>query len=366
MTGYIDPADEIRAVLAEYDLGELAGFERNERGFVNTSFAIETQLNGLRTRRFLRKYKGSIQEEEIRFEHSVIHRLLEQGNIPVAKVHLTRQGKSYIQHLGIEDNVTGNFFAIFDFLSGEDRYTWIAPRCTPAEVESAAATLARFHAALQDFVPQGKRQEPRILDLLPVTASNIQRNLSQPKGSIFDACLKENASLLLDSIQATLDMLHRPEIGQLPENIIHCDFHPGNLKFQCEEVAGLFDFDWAKVDYRCFDLGLALWYFFARWEGDQDGCLDLELTRHFLVSYQRTLKSIPAARPLTTLECHMLPAMINAGNLYVLNWTIEDFYYKIVDPQEYLPFLLHSVNSAKWLADPDNAALLASECAFIE
>jgi hypothetical protein len=37
----LDPRLELMEVLGHYDLGELVEFEKNERGFVNTSFAYD-------------------------------------------------------------------------------------------------------------------------------------------------------------------------------------------------------------------------------------------------------------------------------------------------------------------------------------
>jgi hypothetical protein len=52
-----DITSELIDILSNYDLGELVEVEKNERGYVNTSFAIQTIKNGVRSRYFLRKYK---------------------------------------------------------------------------------------------------------------------------------------------------------------------------------------------------------------------------------------------------------------------------------------------------------------------
>ena len=132
----------------------------------------------------------------------------------------------------------------------------------------------------------------------------------------------------------------------------------GNLKFQNSHVTGVFDFDWSKLDYRCFDLALALFYFFADWEGEQDGGLHLQYLRLFLQTYQHELARASSIGPLSQDELHYLPAMIEAGNLYVLNWTLLDFYAKIVDPQEYLLYLVHAVELIKWFDRPGNQEAL--------
>ena len=50
----ITAISEIKDILVNYDLGEPIDFERNERGFVNTSYAIETIKQGKNQKYFLR------------------------------------------------------------------------------------------------------------------------------------------------------------------------------------------------------------------------------------------------------------------------------------------------------------------------
>jgi homoserine kinase type II len=138
------------------------------------------------------------------------------------------------------------------------------------------------------------------------------------------------------------------------ELVIHCDYHPGNCKFDGEQVIGLFDFDWSKVDLRCYDVAMALWYFFACWDPERDGSLRLEDIELFLVSYQDVLKKRPGLAPLTNPELDCLSPMISAANLYVLNWTLHDFLNKEIDEKSYLGFLQHHMNTIRWLDNPTN------------
>ncbi len=113
---------------------------------------------------------------------------------------------------------------------------------------------------------------------------------------------------------------------ELPESIIHSDYHPGNLKFVGDEVSGLVDFDWAKLDLRAFDVGLALWYFCASWEAGSDGALRLDDLTAFVSSYQGALEGEGQPGPLSARELALLPDLIQAGNVYILYWTIRDYY----------------------------------------
>jgi len=49
-----------------------------------------------------------------------------------------------------------------------------------------------------------------------------------------------------------------------------------------------------------------------------------------------------------------LPDLIHAGSLYILYWGLRDYLNKPVDPDEYLGYLRHSVNTTRWLGRPEN------------
>lgn len=351
---------ELNAILENYDLGELIELELNERGYVNTSFAIKTVKDGVRSKYFLRKYKTGIRLEELVFEHALIAHLSAAGLPPVARLHHTRNGETFVHSTAEEGGQTGAYYAIFDFLPGEDRYTWVSPHCTPAEVRNAAILLAQFHQVVSRFSPQGKRGEGGILDLLPVIARNLNVCLRKNRNMVFDAYLSDHQDLIRTSITDTLEALSHPRFSQMIQIVVHCDFHPGNLKFRGDRICGLFDFDWSKVDFRCFDVALALWYFFVTWEETQDGVMRLEEVESFLASYQDTHRGNRSIGPLSKVELRALPVMIQAANLYVLNWTILDYSQKEVDPAEYLVYLRHEVQFIHWFHDPENRARLES------
>ncbi len=355
-------AAELRQVLANYDLGELVDFEKNDRGFVNTAYVIFTLAGEQRKRYFLRKYKRGIAEEELIFEHSLIEHLA--GGAPVARIHRTRSGKSYLRCTEGEDDASPVFYTIFDYLPGDDRFTWVDPILTEQELANSAAVLARLHMGGAGFTPLGNRVEPKILELLPVIAETWSASPARSKGTSFDARIQEHLSAVSSNIADTLARLQEPDARALPRMVIHCDYHPGNLKFTGEQVSGVFDFDWSKVDFRLFDLGLALWYFCTSWQGPEDGRLRLDCMRTFLRAYQQEiLTTHPGVRVITPEEVHYLPVMINAGNLYVMHWTVLDYFAKDVDPAEYLVFLDHSLNFRSWYDEPQNYQALESAIA---
>ena len=355
--GIMNIAQRIKEILSEYDLGDLVAFEKNERGFVNTSFAIDTIQEGQPRRLFFRQYKREISEEELLFEHSLIDHLRERGYPPVAEVIRTKIGKTYVIQEGFGPETGPRFYAIFEYLPGEDRYTWVETRISPREAAQSGKVFAQFHNAVSNFSPQGRRAEPAILELLPSLDELLTNWTTHSKQTTFDRVLMENATIIHLEIHQVLDQLPIL-IHELPRLVVHCDYHPGNLKFQDESVVGLFDFDWSKVDYRCFDLGLAIFYFFSGWEAGENGVFRMKTCRAFVNAYQEECRRLGCVSPVTPSEIEALPCMVRAGNLYVLNWTLLDFMHKNVDIDEYLAYLVHAIETIRWLAQPANMGSL--------
>ena len=356
---------EIENILQHYQIGELVGFQRDERGYINTSYAIEIEIQGARKKYFLRRYKQGIKKEELLFEHSLIEHLIERGFDLVAKLIKTRSGDTYVHQRSGGEDEEGVFYAIFEFLLGDDKYTWVNPDFDDEELNSSATVLAQFHNAASDLIPKGRRSEPKIINLLPSISTNLARYAQGSRNTAFDAYLVEHLDLIQRSVSRVINALNEPVCQELVQLVIHCDYHPGNLKFRGGQVIGLFDFDWSKIDMRCFDVALGIFYFFTDWEGEKDGALRIDQANLFLTTYQDTLKDRPGVGPLSAAELKCLPPMINASNLYVLNWTFMDYVNKSVDPDEYLIYLKHSVNLIKWFEDEHNRVHLEREIASL-
>lgn len=342
---------EVSRILANYDLGDLVALKRNELGYINTSYMIETINRGARQRYFFRRYKSGIQEMEIKFEHSLINHLLEKNFSLIARVHGTKQGPTYWQSAQVDDQDQPIFYAIFDFLPGDDKYTCVDPHCTLPEIKNSAVVQARFHHAVADFSPEGLRFQPKMIDLLPQIPEKIDQALKLSKRTVFDSYLNQNAPLIIESCQEAGLYFADLHTSDWTHIVIHCDFHPGNLKFAGEEVVGLFDFDWSKVDLRSFDVALGLWYFFADWRGDQDGVFRVDEGSVYLREYQAALRDLPNLDPMTAIELQNLPMMILLGDLFVINWAVTDFYSREVDPEDYRMWLRHCVNFIHWFSD---------------
>jgi homoserine kinase type II len=145
---------------------------------------------------------------------------------------------------------------------------------------------------------------------------------------------------------------------------VHCDFHPGNLKWVDQEAVamrpvewsgssctGFFDFDWSKLDYRLFDVGQGVAYFCTSWEGADSGELWLDKAALFVGAYQDEAAKYDQPGPMSAAELELLPRMIANANIYILNWDITA-YYEDKDARnddEYLMYLEHQIKVMEFI-----------------
>ncbi len=345
-------------ISANYTIGDLIDFEQIHLGAINKSFIIKTAAKGKKKKYFLRKYNPSKRKKEIEFEHSIIKHLKKKRFGLVAGLIHTRNRQTFVNRY----NGQNHFYAIFDILPGEDRFSWINPDCSKNDLKNAACVLAKFHNMIFDLKPKQKRDEPKIIDFLPQISQNIYSCAKKNGKTLFNICLRENLDTILSTIDQTLNGfvcgVQGNEYKDLVHMVIHCDFHPGNLKFQNNIITGLFDFDWSKVDVRCFDVALAITYFCSIWKGNQngngDGHLHMGKAAIFFHTYQKAITSWPG--PLSALELKYLPHMIKASNIYVMNWVVQNFYNRknSIDPCIYIKYLQHYSRSLQWLKKKRN------------
>lgn len=352
-----------------YALGELLHCAELHGGYVNRSFATLAKINDSQIKYLIRRYNPAVAENEIRFEHALISYLKKNGFDLAAGVICSKRGATYVkQERTIAGSAHDDFWAVFEFLEGEDRYTWTDTNIAPEDLISAAEVLADFHAAGQNFhAPHGaERNQPKINDFL-VTFRQTYDAYSRRAGKTrFDQCFMQHRSRVLSAVDRAL--MPEQDIAAMPQIPVHCDYHQGNLKYKGSRVVGVFDFDWSKIDLRLFDLALAIVYFCACWDGAAGGSLMRDKLKLFLGAYNRRCREPNGPGSLNATEKAYLPGMLAAANLYVLHWTLADFYH-IEDPDTdaYLAYLRHGLKLMDWTeANTERIAALVDEVCRIK
>lgn len=335
-----------------YDLGRVVEVYEIFGGYTNRSFGIYTEKDGLRSEYFVRKYKKEITEKEIEFEHSLIYFSRKNGLTIAAYPIETKDGRTYAKlSEGFGADNIDRYFAVYNFLPGEDKYSWIDNNLESEEYASSAETLAIFHNSVREFDPHGlERVELKIMDLLSTLPALFHEYTKLECKNRFHEYYLKNYENIIRVIKKS----------QLPSEVVkdmvivpnHCDFHPGNLKYHDGRVVGVYDFDWSKVDVRIFDVSLSIVYFCSSWVDNLDGTLSLDACRIFLTAYQKKLQELGGLSPLTQIEKDYFPEMLGAANLYVLYWTLRSYYSDLsLNVFEYFVYLQHQIRLMYWIEE---------------
>lgn len=344
---------QIREVIDEdYDLGRLTRFEQNLRGAVNVSGAVWTRDETGEHRYFVRKYNEIATEPEICFEHALVKHMVQNGFHLAAEVLENKYGETFVTREETRDGEARTcYFAVYECLSGEDKYDWFENRLADVEFEEGGRVLARFHHAVVDFDPGDlARAQPPIMEFVATLAETFRGWLAGGRGTVFDEHVAAKLPEIMETIERGLGI--GDDLEGAPRLPVHCDYHPGNLKWVDERAVALFDFDWSKIDYRVFDVAEGVAYFCTSWEGEDSGELWLDKTELFLRAYQKEAASHPDPGPLTPQEIAVLPRMIAIANLYVLNWDLSAYYE---DPapnvDKLMRYLRHNVMVLEFIED---------------
>ena len=339
-------------VSTDYDLGEVLRVEQILGGYTNLSFAVVVAAPEGERRYFVRKYNRVNTEREVLFEHALVNHISGKGFHIAAQVYPNRQGGTFVTR---EETIDGErvprLFAVYEMLEGEDKYTWTSNRLTDKEFENGARVLARFHALAHDFDPGDlAREQPPIMDFVRQFQAIFEAYAAQSRGTAFDDYYLGKLPAIFEAVRQ--GALIEDDLKDMPRVPVHCDYHPGNLKWVDEQGVGLFDFDWSKLDYRLFDVAQGIVYFCSSWEGADDGDVRLDKAAIFVRAYQDEAARFDVPGPMGAGELALLPRMVANANLYILNWDLMAYYEDpTVDVDEYLGYLSHQVRFMEYIED---------------
>jgi homoserine kinase type II len=344
--------ETIRRLMEEnYDLGKLTRAKEILGGYCNKNYAVWMSANDRAHRYFLRLYNPNVIENEILFEHALLNHLRSNGFTLAAAIVPCRNGATVV-HSPPPENHRGRkaLWALFEFLEGEDKYSWTCTDLTDKEFISAAEILAHLHHCGHGFKkpPGADRVQPRIMEFIPTFKKTFSAFLEQADDRRCDRLFKDNFEPICNALDYAVSFDVRFQgMQKIP---IHSDYHPGNLKFRDEKGVGIFDFDWSKIDYRLFDVALGLVYFTSIWD-DQEAGLRPDKFTLFTRSYNEACHRLFHINPLTRQEQRYLVPMLSIANLYVLNWDLVDFYGTLEpDDDEYYRYMDHNIGLMHWIA----------------
>lgn len=239
-------AGELVVALSHYDLGAIHSLRRFRGGSRSSPKIILDTDSG----RYLMKRRPPGAQSalpRVAFTHEVVRHLAAR-DFPVPRLIPTRSGSTILE-------LSTGVYELYTCIQGE-RYAR-----TPDQALGAGWWLARCHIALTDLAPiapaptpaqsRSFHAHPRIVERIGA----IPDTLAEPECRGITDQLAAAYSAAADAAQ----QLGAPA-GASPAQVIHGDYHPGNLLFAptpaaapvsrlpsgARLVAGLFDFDSAR------------------------------------------------------------------------------------------------------------------------
>lgn len=250
-------ADELAIVLSHYDLGVIATITDFPRGSRHSPKAGLVTEHG----KFVikRRTLDHRRVERVRFAHGVQRHLLHQG-FPIARVIPTRDDHGFLQ-------LHEHLYEVFEFVPGH------LYEAIDSETRDAGRRLAQFHAATADYQPPQGVQRPRG-DFHNAQSVCTALGSIGPTLRSHESFAGEEAELagltvfLLHWYERAAAAVNRVWPDDEPEQIVHSDWHPGNLLFRSGSVLAVIDFDAVRFARRVIDLANGLLQFSILGRGD--------------------------------------------------------------------------------------------------
>ena len=281
-------AEELAALIAHYDVGELVSAKGIAEGVSNSNWLIETTgADGAGARFILTMYERRIELDDLPYFLGLLDHLSAKG-CPVPRTIHDRSGAAFRME-------QGKAVALIEFLPG------VSPtQPTPEQARNVGQVLAQMHLASADF------------GLGRANTMGFADNL---------ATLESCGAAALASIDAGLPAILEPareaaalDLSALPSAQIHADLFPDNVLMLGGKVTGLIDFYFACSGAMALDLAVT----HAAWCFGEDGRYFGDLGSALVEGYQ-------GVRALSAEERALFPQIAQGAALRFVASRAEDW-----------------------------------------
>ena len=284
MAVYTEVSDEdLRAFLADYELGEVLSFKGIAEGVENSNFLMSTTRDHF----ILTLYEKRVSREDLPFFLGLMDHLAGQGvscPVPVAG----RDGE-------VLRTLCGRPAAVISYLDG----LW-PRRVLPEHCRALGEALARMHLAGSSF-GMTRANSLSVAGWRPLLEASLERAHEVEPG-------------LAEELSDELEMLEGNWPEDLPAGVIHADLFPDNVFFLQDRLSGIIDFYFACNDFFAYDLAICL----NAWCFERDNAFNITKARALLQAYR-------GVRDFSSEELEALPLLARGSALRFLLTRLYDF-----------------------------------------
>jgi homoserine kinase type II len=293
--------EELAQALSHYDLGAVESIEPFPRGSRKAPKVVIEAERGKFL--FKRRDKGSEDAPRVAFSHEIQLALATQ-NFPLPHLIGTREDNRSMLVLN------GRIYELFEFVEGGDY------NGTLDETYHAGRVLGLCHKLLEDFQshfspPTGGYHDSdavrRAIERTPVTLGGQTHPDREALAGVVE--------ILQETYRRCSEQADQLGLGGWDAQIVHGDWHPGNMLFAEKRVVAVIDYDAARRQQRVIDVANGALQF-SILGGDEDPArwpdyVDLKRFERFLRGYDAV--NVLSRRELQAVPPLMCEAVIAEG-----------------------------------------------------
>lgn len=294
-----ESAEGMAEALAKWDVGTVEWTEPLAGGSRSSPKLV---VHAQRGRYVLkRRARGRDESERVAFSHAFIAAAAKAG----AAVSVPVPGRDGItwQEFG------GGTFELFPLIAGA---RWIR---APAQARAAGDSLGRLHAAGLRLQWHGHVRAASFHGSLNVLEAlrRVPKAVRAVDPTVNTEALLVACETLSTAYREAADQVEGLGYGALDSQVVHGDFHPGNVIFEGDRVAAVIDFDAARLEPAVVDFANGLMQFacfrgtatrVAAWPAELDALRLAAFTHAYARRGERTLMDhVDMVPPLMIEAC---------------------------------------------------------------
>ncbi len=282
---------ELAIVCSHYDLGILRSVKAFHRGSLRSPKVV-LKSDG---RAFLLKRRAPGRDDipRVTLAHEIQEHLVRK-RFPAPRIIPTRDGKGWVEW-------KGRVYEMFEYVRGA------AFEPEPTVAEDAGKALGWFHRLAADFKPAWTPPGGTYHHHAGM-ARMLERLVAR------DAAFRTIARRLGQWYEKAAVRAEQSGVSRWPVQVIHGDWHPGNMIFQAGRIVGVIDYDAVRLGPRVIDAANGTLQFSIDRAGrDPDAwndALALDRAGAFIRGYDGVEDSILSRAEMEALPWLMIEAMI--------------------------------------------------------
>ena len=297
-------AEELAIVLSHYDVGVIEAIQAFPRG------SRRSPKHLLRTEAGLYLLKRRAHGKDDPFKVAFCHALqlyLASRQFPLPHLIGTRQDNNSMLQW------KGNIYELFEYIKG------ISYDNSLEATGDAGNTLAIFHKLLMYYHPEyepptgsyhAARSVAASFDVIPRRLSHLDPDQSRDQSEQMHQVVR----YLQTSYNAAAMRVNEMGLPDWPMQIVHSDWHPGNMLFRGPKVVAVIDYDSARHQQRVTDVANGALQFSILGGGDDPAqwpdFLDEARFKRFLKAYDDEPGCTISSAELRTIPWLMIEALI--------------------------------------------------------